>query len=247
VIEFDNLTTDLLSHDSLCSALTAEHYRSRTLGFSEMKTVGTRALFLSSGNNVGPVGDMSRRCITINLDAACEMPAIRTFRKPGLLEEVRGNRSLYVSAALTVINAWINAGTPTTASTPLGGFEQWSHWCREPLLWLGKPDPAASVFTAMADDPERELVGRLLEAVQGHFGAAPVMVRDMVKRANDVTNPGARDLLELLQEITGDRHSPNVKKLGHWIKRHAGQVVGGLRLVKVNVKRSAQVWQVENA
>jgi hypothetical protein len=99
----------------------------------------------------------------------------------------------------------------------------------------------------MADDPERELVGRLLEALQRQFGAAPVMVRDMVRRAHDIAKPGAQELLELLQEITGDRHSPNVKKLGHWVKRHAGQVVGGLRLVKENVTRSAQVWRVEKA
>jgi hypothetical protein len=245
VIEFDNLTTDLLPHDSLCSALTAENFSSRNLGHSQMKSVGTRSVFMSSGNNVGPVGDMSRRCITINLDAACEMPATRTFKNPGLLQEVRRNRGRYVSAALTVITGWIEAGSPKAGSTPIGSFEQWSEWCREPLLWLAKPDPAASVFAAMADDPERALVGQLLLALQAHFAGAPVMVKDMVKRAHDVTKPNANELLELLREITGDRHTPNVKKLGHWVKRHAGQVVGGLKLVKSPTTRNALVWQVE--
>jgi hypothetical protein len=32
-----------------------------------------------------------------------------------------------------VITAWIKAGTPGTASKPVGGYDQWSHWCREPL------------------------------------------------------------------------------------------------------------------
>jgi hypothetical protein len=76
---------------------------------------------------------MSRRYIMINLDAACEMPATRTFMNPQLLQEVLGNRGRYVSAALTVITAWIKAGTPGTASKPVGGYDQWSHWCREPL------------------------------------------------------------------------------------------------------------------
>lgn len=208
VIEFDNLTMDLVAHASLCSALTADQYSSRNLGHSQMKTVSTRALFLSSGNNCRPVGDMSRRCITIGLDAGIEMPATRKFKNPGLLDEVRKIRGRYISAALTVVRAWVHAGSPRATAVPLAGFTEWSDWCREPLLWLAKPDLAASLFAAMADDPERDLIGRLLAALRGHFASAPVMVKDMVQRALDVTRPGAADLLELLQEITGDRHRP---------------------------------------
>ena len=59
VIEFDNLTGDLVAHKSLCTALTSEHMSGRILGVSKTATVSTRALFLSSGNNVGPVQDMT--------------------------------------------------------------------------------------------------------------------------------------------------------------------------------------------
>ena len=76
VIEFDNLTGDLVAHKSLCTALTSEHMSGRILGVSKTATVSTRALFLSSGNNVGPVQDMTRRCITIHLD-----PAVRCRRR----------------------------------------------------------------------------------------------------------------------------------------------------------------------
>nr|MDD4943881.1 hypothetical protein [Rhodoferax sp.] len=78
-IVFDNLTTDLIPFKSLCSALTEEHLTGRILGVSKTATVGTRALFLSSGNNVDAVRDMTRRCITINLDPQCETPATRQF------------------------------------------------------------------------------------------------------------------------------------------------------------------------
>jgi hypothetical protein len=210
-----------------------------------MKTVSTRTLFLSSGNNVGPIGDMSRRCVTINLDASVEMPAARKFANPELLQQVRGNRGRYVSAALTIVRAWVQAGSPRASAAPLAGFQGWSDWCRDPLLWMAKPDPAASIFSAMAEDPERDLVGRLLTALQTHFGHGPVMVKDMVKRAHDISKPNVQELLEVLQEITGDRHSPNVKKLGHWVKRHAGQVVDAMKLVKVPTVRNALVWQVE--
>ena len=79
MIEFDNLTGDLVAHKSLCTALTSEYMSGRILGVSKTATVSTRALFLSSGNNVGPVQDMTRRCITIRLDPGCEMPAARSF------------------------------------------------------------------------------------------------------------------------------------------------------------------------
>ncbi len=83
VIEFDNLTGDLVAHKSLCTALTSEYQSGRILGVSKTATVSTRALFLSSGNNVGPVQDMTRRCITIHLDPGCEVPAARSFERPG--------------------------------------------------------------------------------------------------------------------------------------------------------------------
>ena len=78
VIEFDNLTTDLIPHNSLCTAITSEYIGGRLLGASKTVSLSNRVLFLSSGNNVGPVLDMTRRCITIHLDPACEVPASRT-------------------------------------------------------------------------------------------------------------------------------------------------------------------------
>jgi hypothetical protein len=109
VVEFDNLTSDLIPHKSLCTTLTSEFISGRILGQSKTAEVGTRALFLSSGNNVEPVRDMTRRVITINLDPACEIPAARDYRKQPV-SEVRGDRGRYVSMALTIVRAWHCAG-----------------------------------------------------------------------------------------------------------------------------------------
>lgn len=102
VVEFDNLTGDLLAHKSLCMVLTSEFMSGRILGVSKTATVSTRTLFLSSGNNVGPVQDMTRRCISICLDPGCEIPAGRSFKRPDLVQELLRERSCYVSAALTL-------------------------------------------------------------------------------------------------------------------------------------------------
>ncbi|NOU14230.1 MAG: hypothetical protein HOO92_09780, partial [Methylococcaceae bacterium] len=111
VVEFDNLTSDLIPHKSLCTTLTSEFISGRVLGQSKTAEVGTRALFLSSGNNVEPVRDMTRRTLTITLDPACETPAARDFNKHPVAE-VRANRGHYVSLALIIVRAWHCADRP---------------------------------------------------------------------------------------------------------------------------------------
>ena len=245
VIEFDNLTGDLVAHKSLCTVLTSEHMSGRILGVSKTATVNTRALFLSSGNNVGPVQDMSRRCITIHLDPGCEVPAARSFARPDLVRDVLRERGRYVSAALTIVRAWIVAGRPKTPCKSLAGFSDWSDLCRQPLLWLGLADPTESVFLAMAEDPDRETLGRILTAWQSVFGKTAAMVRNAVKQASAFGDEHV-ELREVLRDIADERGEINRRKLGWWIKRHAGRIVDGRRFVRGSGNRSAETWQVES-
>lgn len=244
VIEFDNLTGDLVAHKSLCTGLTSVFMSGRILGVSKTATVSTRALFLSSGNNVGPVQDMTRRCLTIHLSPQCEVPAARTFTRPDLVREVLRERGRYVSAALTVVRAWIVAGKPKMACKSLASFGDWSDLCRQPLLWLGCADPTASVFAAMAEDPDRETLARLLTAWHAVFGKTPAMVRDAVRQAN-ATFDDNNELREVLRDIADERGEINRRKLGWWIRRHAGRIVDGLRFVRASGNRSAEAWRVE--
>ena len=243
VIEFDNLTGELVAHKSLCTALTSEYLSGRILGVSKTATVSTRTLFLSSGNNVGPVHDMARRCITINLSPELEIPAARTFERPELVCDVLRARGRYVSAALTIVRAWIAAGEPVTPCRSLAGFSDWAELCRQPLLWLGLVDPALSVFQAIAQDPDRETLGRLLIAWQSVFGRTAAMVRDAVKHAGGEWD-NAGELRELLHDIADERGEINRRRLGWWIKKHAGQIVDGRRFVEAPGHRSADRWQV---
>ena len=245
VIEFDNLTGDLIAHKSLCTTLTSEYLSGRILGVSKTATVSTRTLFLSSGNNVGPVQDMARRCISITLDPSCEIPAARSFQRPDLLQEVLAERGRYVSAALTIIRAWIVAGRPKSPCKSLSSFGNWSDWCRQPLLWLGCADPTESVFESISDDPDRETLGRLLISWQAVFGKTPAMVRDAVKQAYAFSDV-QEDLLDVLQDIASERGEINRRKLGWWIKRHAGRIIDGRRFVRASGNRSAEAWRVES-
>lgn len=244
VIEFDNLTGELVPHKSLCTGLTSEFMTGRILGVSKTVSVSTRTLVLSSGNNVGPVQDMTRRCITINLSPECETPAARSFSRPDLVREVLQARGRFVSAALTIIRAWVVAGRPQMLCKALAGFGEWSDFCRQPLLWLGVDDPTVSVFEAMAEDPDREILVRFLDAWMTAFGRTGAMVRDAIRRSAASGDKDA-ELRDVLEEIAGEKGAINPRKLGWWIRRHAGRIVDSRRVVRATGNASSERWRVE--
>ena len=237
---FDNLTTDLIPHKSLCSTLTEPFITGRILGVSKTATVGTRTLFLSSGNNVEPVRDMTRRTVTITLDPMCEKPAERDFKSQPV-ELVKVNRGKYVSLALTIVRAWIVAGRPCVNVKNLATYTDWSGLCRQSLMWLGQPDPATSVFLGMDADPDREILGQLLHSWHERFSNRPTMMRDAIINSTE-------DLRAAFMEIAGDnRGDLNKNKLGRWIVRHSGRLVDGLRFIKDSSTRNAAIWIVESS
>lgn len=245
VIMFDNLTSDLLPFKSLCSALTEEHLIGRVLGASKTRTVGTRSLFLSSGNNVDPVKDMTRRAITISLDPQMELPAARTFQgDPCKL--VLSNRPQYVSLALTIVRAYITAGCPVQAHLQsLGSFDDWTRLVRAPLVWLGMPDPATALYTTIKADPDREILGRLMANLFKTFGDKPVSVSDLVARIDAEIGTGRNsELAEVVREIAEQQGKINRRTLGRWISRHQGVIVDRFVLSKSTKSGGSERWQV---
>lgn len=244
VIVFDNLTTDLIPFKSLCSALTEERLTGRILGLSKTATVPTAVLFLSSGNNVDPVRDMARRVLTIALDPACETPATRKFNSDPLAA-IQADRERYVSLALTIVRAYIVAGCPPQALQPLGSYSDWTRLVRAPLVWLGLPDPAAAMFTSMAQDPDRELLGRFLAACRKNFGISATSVRELVERAERTSSGGLDgELAEVVREVAEERGTINRRRLGRWIARHQGRIVGGQKFERDTKRDGCDRWRV---
>lgn len=247
VLMFDNLTSDLLAYKSLCSALTSPTITGRILGESRTAEVATQTLFLSSGNNVEPVKDMTRRTLTIHLDPKCENPAQRHFESDPL-SIVMKNRPHFVGLALTLIRAYIVAGKPDQQIKPLASFMQWTELIRSPLVWTGMPDPAKSLFDGMNTAPDREVLGRLLFLWHRRYGDRPTGLREVLNwclRAHDDGASGHAK--ELVQEIAGERGEINNRRFGHWLKRHAGRIVDGLRFERTDaVKGGSACWRVVN-
>jgi hypothetical protein len=232
VVFFDNLTEDIRAFQKLCVVLTSERVSGRILRSSNIATVK-------------PARDMQRRCITITLDPKREMPAARVFRDPDLLGRVMRRRGEFVADALTIVSAWIGAGSPVTACQALVTYEAWSSWCRQPLLWLGRSDPAQGAFTAMHDDPERQLLQTVLTEWHEAFGSTSVMVRDLVERA--LSGGGSSTLRDALVDISdqgGDTMTR--RRIGRWISRQVGRVAGGFRIESARRTRNAEAWRVQS-
>lgn len=124
LILLDNVTT--IRSASLAAVLTASEWQGRRLGQSEMVRAPNNAVWMATGNNVELSDEISRRVVTIRLDSKMEQPERRTgFRYPNLAGWVKEHRAKLVSACLSLIQTWIDAGRPPGVAT-LGRFEQWT-------------------------------------------------------------------------------------------------------------------------
>jgi putative DNA primase/helicase len=84
---------------------------------------------------------MPSRTLIGRIDAKMERPEEREFQIPDLPAHLMANRKRLAIAALMILRAYHVAGRPRQNIARWGGFDQWSHEIREPLVWLGMADP----------------------------------------------------------------------------------------------------------
>src|SRR5215831_6396711 len=126
------------------------------------------------------------------------------------------------------MRAYLVAGAPQVCG-PFGSYAEWSRMVRSPLIWLGEPDPVASMDATRAEDPEladiRELFDLWLDYELGldtpytssrivELGCAP---------------PGGFNVpffKQFLVRVAGDKDGGvSAKRLGEWLRRISGRVV----------------------
>jgi hypothetical protein len=240
-IVFDDMAADWIPHGAVNRMLTSPMMSDRILGESRIAQASTRTLVLGTGNNVGPAGDLLRRVLTIHLDHGVERPATKAYAGDPVGDVMR-ERGKYVTAALTIIAAHRAAGAPKLECKALAGFGEWSDACRQPLLWLGLPDPAERIFESMRADPTRDSVGALLEVWFKTFGDAATTVRAAIKRAAHFG-----ELFEAFDDMGAvERGEVNSRKLGWALNKAAGRTARGLRLTAARAD-GRQAWRVTRA
>ena len=239
-VEFDDMDTDWIPHGTIKRMLTAEQITDRILGVSKTATVSTRTLFLGSGNNVGPIRDLLRRVLTIHIDPRCTTPATLTY-KGFPVDKVHKQRGVYVSAALTIIQAWRRAGSPRAEADSIVTFGgAWSDYCRYPLMWLGYPDPATALLEQVRHDPDGDALSGLMIEWHAVFGSSPTTVRKAVEAAlNDQAN-----LLDAMCEFPiEERGEINRSKLGWLLKKNANRIVGSFEFQRAEAD-GRTAWRV---
>ena len=167
LVSFDNCNAPV-GGTLICQVLSQRWVRVRVLGLSRQVDVPTSALFAATGNNLILEGDLTRRSIRCELDAKVERPELREFAvNPKTV--FRQRRGELVSAALTILRAG-RVAELKPISPPLGGFEMWSSWVRNPLQWLGCADPCDSMERLYQGDPARESHEVMIVTWRDHFG-----------------------------------------------------------------------------
>jgi putative DNA primase/helicase len=230
-VSLDNCSHDI-GGDLLCQITERPLLRIRILGKSEAPECEWRGTLFANGNNILLVGDMTRRSLLCNLDPQMERPELRRF-KFNPIERIMSDRGAYVAAVLTIASAYLASGTRAECE-PIASYGQWSRVVREPLIWLGEPDPVKSMDQARDMDPERsharELVGHWSECldVKLSYTAREIIEAAEAGEMQEGTfihhHPEFRDLL-LVRCGSGERIEP--RKLGNWLMRIRGQIHNG--------------------
>jgi hypothetical protein len=224
MLAMDNANATLLRSNTLASLLTERPAAVRVLGQSRMVVLENATFIALTGNGLTVSEDLARRFLYSELDAYCEDPERRPFA-PGFLDIIQRDRARLLSAVLTIWR-W-GRQNPTVRGIPLGSFEQWGVWVRDPLLALGCPDPVDRVRQIKERDPARQTVIELFAVWWQAHQDSPIRAADLAPEVREVVDPGGRGrqyLARAIQNLIGTRQGgfvlervaelPNRRKAG---------------------------------
>jgi hypothetical protein len=256
IISIDNVQRQL-HNELLCQACERPLLSLRKLGKSDNFMTQNGACMYATGNNLLLAGDMIRRVLLSTMDAGVERPEQRKF-KGDPVAAVHANRGLYIATVLTIIRAYLAAGRPKE-QTPLGSYAEWCKFVREPLIWLGKADPAKSQETVREADP---VLGALTDVMQGwerEIGLhVPNTALDVKTLAMSDSQPvsgetGAvrkerqrlrEEFRDALIRVAGERGEIDTARLGTWLRSHRDRIVAKRVFVNIAPPRTVARWQL---
>jgi hypothetical protein len=222
IIFIDNLNAASLRSDFLASLLTEPSIGTRLLGRSRMLRLTNRAFVALTGNGLTISEDLLRRFLPCELDARCEHADHRKF-DPGFLANIEQRRAKLLGACLTIWRWGRQSATDLLPGRPIGSYEEWAAWCRDPLLALGCCDPIERIERIKADDPARSRIESLFKAWYAQHGSRPMMVTELADSVRTIIDPR--------------RQGPHY--VGLRLSQLTGTCVCGLRLMRPEVAGTA--------
>ena len=222
-IFLDNYNGGLLRSQQLDSMITEGRAEVRVLGHSKMVQLFTKALIQVTGNATQLSEDSARRILRCELDARMESPEQRPFRGGDLVERVMARRNKLLGACLTIWR-WGAQNKKLPRGKTCGSFEQWSRWCRDPLLALGCRDPADLIPEIKATDPARVKTRSIMAKWWERHKGATLTVKDL-----------HHDVCEEIDENSKRTGNDDTlvfsrQKVQAWMVKHANTRVGPFHL-----------------
>jgi putative DNA primase/helicase len=256
VIVLDNCTRPIKG-DLLCQAVTSPIMSIRILGKTEKVKILNTALFMANGNNLVVSEDMLRRVLRSTIDPGVECPESRVFTTVRPDHLVDRDRAKYVIAGLTVLRAFHVAGRPQQAAAT-EGFDAWTRWVRDALIWLGEPDPWLVTEGTRQEDPERQKTNLVLREWYEVLPDTWVRTQDLMDKAlgeaeivdcggyttKKLINQSLKDALVAVADEGGgyiNKHS-----LGIWISQHKQRIISGYQIT-AKIKDGYTWWRVSQA
>jgi hypothetical protein len=221
VLMLDNANGVDLHMPMLDSILTERSVRIRVLTRSENVEVYPRSLITATGNGLTVRSDMAVRCIPIQLDARVEEAGVRKFAfKPE--ERAQRERAEVLGWALTVIRWGRQNEAVMSTGKPMGGFEEWTRWVRDPLLTLGCPDLVERVLENRRQDTSRNADADFCEMFYEYHGTAAVEVKGV--NVNLLTRLGKDGVPLTKQQLTQRLRKKVGTRAGGWLFERIGEI-----------------------
>lgn len=202
VLFLDNANGIALRSDTLASVLTERPTRVRVLGETRMVLLNSTAFIAVTGNGLTVTEDLARRFITCNLDPRCEDAESRPF-PAGFLSYIERRRAELLTAALTIWRWGRQSANELKRGKPLGSFEMWAEWCRDPLVDLGCCDPVERIEKLKAQDPRRQRIAELFRAGWENHASAPMKANDLAEAVKTIADPQDRGRQYLATFLSG--------------------------------------------
>jgi putative DNA primase/helicase len=237
VIRFDNVKK--LDLPPLMRALTAHTWGDRILGENREIKVPVRSLFAATLNNPDLTPEIFRRTVRIRLDAKLPNPETRpatSFRHHPLVEYVRQNRGILVSAFVAIAKAGVGQ---TAANLPaMGSYEGWIS-ALAPILeissytdFLGNREEDRESSSGYSNEGIEQLVTLWFE----QYGNYPVKTSQLLEIAQSIPAlPGYR---------TKDG-KPDPRAFGYLLRSSRDRIVCGMTIRHSKKIGSSASWKLE--
>ncbi len=252
VVCFDNVPPDVIFESGVLAKLTtATRWTDRLLGSNTQVSRPQDRVFTVTGNNLRIGRDLAARTVPIWLDARMEKPGEREFEiRLDDAATLRTLRPTLVRAALTIVRAWVLAGSPEASNEPtMRQFTSWARRCGGLLEFMALHGHLGNLDTLVEQDEGSLALGAMYEALHEEFGDKEFTTADAVQVL------GERPYLDehlpswiaaRIERVEGLSGPPKFsayalssvrKSVGKTLGQRVGEFHGGLAVEKVREDR----------